>query len=710
MKHKRLQVGAALLAALAVMVLGLVGGALAQDSDDPPQGDDGDADVDYTWSGDVNAPDFPEGAEWINASGPIRMADLRGKIVMLDFWTYGCINCIHIIPDLKRLEAEYPEELIVIGVHSAKFDNEGETDNIRRIVQRYEVEHPVINDSDFTVWNAYGVRAWPTVMVIDPFGKVVGQLSGEPLYSRIAPVIETMAREYRAAGAINPDPLPQWQPEQAEAATPLRFPGKVLADPAGNRLFISDSNHNRIIVAALDTFNVMEIIGSGEASLQDGDFATAQFYRPQGLALTGDVLYVADTENHAIRAVNLADRSVETVAGTGAQGFNYDQSGPGREVALNSPWDVVAHENKIYIAMAGQHQLWVYDAEQGMVSPYAGTGREALQDGALRQAALNQPSGLDTDGTLLYIADSEASAIRTASLDPDGELSTIVGTGLFDFGDVDGAGEDVRLQHPLGVTVADDGYLYVADTYNNKIKRIDPAARTSETFAGSGEPGAADGESAEFYEPGGLDYANGRLYVADTNNHAVRVVDLATGAVSTVEFPNAKRLLGEDRAAVPSAGLESPAISAPEGGIPSALGSADPDGGRVDLPAQTVGAGEGTIRVNITMPEGYKFNDLAPFTAIWADNPLVRVPDEWRELRTKEPVMPLEFPATFSEGQTELSVDLDIYWCEAVNETLCFVKQAELVVPLTVSAASENDTVEMAYGLIPPVVNTDTFQ
>ena len=449
MKHKRLQVGAALLAALAVMVLGLVGGALAQDSDDPPQGDDGDADVDYTWSGDVNAPDFPEGAEWINASGPIRMADLRGKIVMLDFWTYGCINCIHIIPDLKRLEAEYPEELIVIGVHSAKFDNEGETDNIRRIVQRYEVEHPVINDSDFTVWNAYGVRAWPTVMVIDPFGKVVGQLSGEPLYSRIAPVIETMAREYRAAGAINPDPLPQWQPEQAEAATPLRFPGKVLADPAGNRLFISDSNHNRIIVAALDTFNVMEIIGSGEASLQDGDFATAQFYRPQGLALTGDVLYVADTENHAIRAVNLADRSVETVAGTGAQGFNYDQSGPGREVALNSPWDVVAHENKIYIAMAGQHQLWVYDAEQGVVSPYAGTGREALQDGALRQAALNQPSGLDTDGTLLYIADSEASAIRTASLDPDGELSTIVGTGLFDFGDVDGAGEDVRLQHPL---------------------------------------------------------------------------------------------------------------------------------------------------------------------------------------------------------------------------------------------------------------------
>lgn len=709
MKQQTLQVAAGLAAALVVVILTLASGVLAQDGDDPPAADEGDTGVEYTWSGDVNAPDFPADADWINASAPIRMADLRGKIVMLDFWTYGCINCIHIIPDLKRLEAEYPEELVVIGVHSAKFDSEGETDNIRRIVQRYEVEHPVINDSDFAVWNAYGVRAWPTVVVIDPLGKVVGQLSGEPLYVRIAPVIETMAREYTESGAIEPALLPKWQPELAETGAPLRFPGKVLVDPDGERLFISDSNHNRIIITDLDTFDVLEIIGTGETGLQDGDFATAQFYRPQGLALLGDMLYVADTENHAIRAVSLTGRTVETVAGTGEQAFNYDQSGLGPDVALNSPWDVVAHNGKVYIAMAGQHQLWVYDIASGVVSPYAGTGREALLDGALGQAALNQPSGIDTDGTLLYIADSEASAIRTADLAPDGELKTIVGTGLFDFGDVDGAGDDVRLQHPLGVTVADDGYLYIADTYNNKIKRIDPAARTSETFAGTGAPGATDGAEAQFYEPGGLDYANGKLYVADTNNHAIRAIDVATGEVTTVEFPNAERLLDDEAVSVPPAGLEPPAISAPEDGIPGVLGSADPNEGRVEIPAQTVSAGEGTIRVNITMPEGYKFNDLAPFTAIWAENQLVSIPDEWRELRTKEPVMPLEFPATFSEGQTDLSVDLAIYWCEAINETLCFVKQVELVVPMTVDAASDNHTVEMAYGLVPPVVN-NTFQ
>ena len=260
-------------------------------------------DVTYTWAGDVNAPDFPDDLDWINVTAPVSMEDLRGKIVLLDFWTYGCINCIHVIPDLKRLETEYPTQLVVIGVHSAKFENEGETENIRYIVRRYEVEHPVVNDHDFVIWQSYGVQAWPTFMVIDPFGKVVGQLSGEPLYDRIQPIIDTMAKEYGAAGVLNPEPLPQWQPELASMEeTALRFPGKVLADPAGNRLFISDSNHNRIVVAALDTYEVLDVIGTGVEGLADGDYATAQFFRPQGLTLDGSTLYVADTENHAIRA------------------------------------------------------------------------------------------------------------------------------------------------------------------------------------------------------------------------------------------------------------------------------------------------------------------------------------------------------------------------------------------------------------------------
>ncbi|MEW6580643.1 MAG: thioredoxin-like domain-containing protein [Chloroflexota bacterium] len=678
--------------ALSVTLIALVlsaAGVTAQDGSTPGPGE-GD-DVTYTYSGDVNAPDFPASAEWINASAPVSMADLRGKIVLLDFWTYGCINCIHVIPDLKRLEAEYPKALVVIGVHSAKFTNEGETENIRRIVRRYEVEHPVINDRDFITWQQYGVRAWPTFVVIDPFGKVVGQLSGEPLYPRIQPVIETMAREYGAAGAINPAPLAQWQPEMArdEHNAPLRFPGKVLADAAGNRLFISDSSNNRIVVAALDTFEVLDVIGAGEAGLRDGDYATAQFSRPQGLTLDGDTLYVADTENHAIRAVDLTAHTVTTVAGTGIQGFERDASGPGTAIALSSPWDVVAHTGKVYIAMAGPHQLWVYDSASGEVGPYAGTGREALLDGPLRQSAMNQPSGIDTDGNVLYFADPEASAIRTADLDPNGEVRTIVGTGLFDFGDVDGVGDAVRLQHALGVTVADDGLLYVADTYNNKIKRINPATRASVTFLGTGEPGFAGGSDPLFYEPGGIDYADGKLYIADTNNHAIRVADLATGVVSTVTFPNVERL------------SDAGAASAAPGGLTGGAFAAE---GALLLAPQTVAAGPGTLRIHVTMPDGYKLNDLAPFTAIFPDNPVAQVPADSRDIRILLPDLPVEVPVTFAVGQTDLALDLTVYWCEAVNETLCFVDRATLVVPLTVLPDGDAHEVTFERALVPPVV------
>jgi thiol-disulfide isomerase/thioredoxin/sugar lactone lactonase YvrE len=671
----------------ALIALGLsVAGVIVQDDRAPEADEVGD--VTYTYAGTVNAPDFPAGAEWINASAPVSLADLRGKIVLLDFWTYGCINCIHVIPDLKRLEAEYPEALVVIGVHSAKFTNEGETENIRRIVRRYEVEHPVINDRDFVTWRQYGVRAWPTFVVIDPLGKIVGQLSGEPLYPRIQPIIETMAREYGAAGAISPAPLAQWQPEMAsdDHSAPLRFPGKVLADAVGNRLFISDSNNHRIVVAALDSFAVLDVIGAGESGLRDGDYATARFFGPQGLALDGDTLYVADTHNHAIRAVNLAARRVTTVAGTGAQGFARDASGPGTAIALSSPWDVAAHAGKVYIAMAGPHQLWVYDSASGEVGPYAGTGREALLDGPLRQAALNQPSGIDSDGTLLYFADAEASAIRTADLDPNGEVRTIVGTGLFDFGDVDGVGDEVRLQHALGVTVADDGLLYVADTYNDKIKRLDPATRESVTFLGTGEPGFADGREAQFHEPGGIDYADGRLYIADTNNHAIRVADLATGVVSTVTFPNVERL--------------SAPVAAPAGLAGGAFAAED----ALLLDPQTVAAGPGTLRIQVTMPAGYKLNDLAPFTAIFPENPVAQVPADSRDIRITLPDLPVEVPVTFAVGQTDLALDLTVYWCEAINETLCFVDRATLVLPLTVRPDGDGHEATFERALVPPVV------
>src|SRR6185503_12505219 len=330
------------------------------------------------------------------------------------------------------------------------------------------------------------------------------------------------------------------------------------------QLFIADSNHNRIVVAALEDSSVKEVIGSGEIGLIDGGFDQAAFNHPQGMALDGNTLYVADTENHAIRAVDLVKRTVMTIAGTGEQSRKLVTfGGQGKQVALNSPWDLALVNGMLYIPMAGPHQLWQMNPKTGGIAPFAGSGPEARVDGFLAEAALAQPSGITTDGKKLYFADSEVSSIRSADLDPNGKVETIVGEDLFEFGDKDGKGSHVRLQHPLGV-VYHEGTLYVADTYNNKIKRVSPKDKTSETFAGTGEGGLRDGGRATFDEPSGVSVAFGKLYIADTNNHAIRVADLRTKKVETLEIkglerlrPNAKAAqFAGDQVAIPEQAIE----------------------------------------------------------------------------------------------------------------------------------------------------------
>ena len=482
----------------------------------------------------VRAPEFPAGLDWLNTPRPLTLADLRGKVVLLDFWTYGCVNCMHVIPDLKRLEAQYPQELVVIGVHTAKFAHEAETENIRRLVQRYELTHPVVNDHAYQLWESYAVRAWPSFALIDPSGYVVGHHAGEGIYGLFNTAIAALVREAETKGMLNRQPLNLDQAKEGLPDSPLCFPGKILADGVNNRLFIADSNHNRIVITNLEG-QVQAVIGSGVAGWQDGEWSTARFYRPQGLTLAdADTLYVADTENSSISRVDLSTRKVVTVAGTGRQAFIRPASGRGRELALNTPWDVLYHAGTVFIAMAGQHQLWGYSPTSETVYLLAGTGREALVDGTQLNGCLNQPSGLTTDGQQLYVADAEASAIRSAGFDIGGQLKTLVGTGLFDFGDQDGVGEGVLLQHPLGVAYH-EGRVYIADTYNSKIKVLDPVTRECHTFLGNGR-GWRDGVGTEVLldEPGGLSIAHGHLYLADTNNHVIRVADLTSGQVRTM--------------------------------------------------------------------------------------------------------------------------------------------------------------------------------
>ena len=436
---------------------------------------------------------------------------------------------MHLIPQLREVERQFGHELVVIGVHAGKFHAERETENIRQAVLRLGIAHPVVNDRQFRVWRSYAVRAWPTLAFIDAAGRFVGAQAGELPAEAIAHVVQSIIQDFDSQGKIDRRPIPLRLEREKEPERPLAFPGKVLALDDG-RLFVADSNHHRILAVQPDESGtrgtVKAIAGSGQAGFGDGSLEMATFCNPQGMAYVNGMLYVADTGNHAIRCVDWSEGAVTTVAGVGQQAGFAEAGGAGRRAALNSPWDVLYHDGWLYIAMAGSHQIWRLDLTSGQVVPHAGTGGEALLDGPLSRALLAQPSGLTTDGQRLYFADSEASAVRWADFQSDGFVGTIVGTGLFDFGDKDGVGDEVRLQHPLGVAWH-AGKIYVADTYNNKIKVIDPTSRVAKSLEPAAEGGGA-GADIGLNEPGGLSIANGRIYVADTNNHRIGAFDLKT--------------------------------------------------------------------------------------------------------------------------------------------------------------------------------------
>ena len=486
------------------------------------------------YEGKVNAPPFPVRLEWLNTPAPLTLGDFAGKLLVLDFWTYCCINCMQIIPVLRKLERHFADEIAVVGVHSAKFDEERSAEHIRQAIMRYGVSHAVINDAEHEVWQAYVIRAWPTLLFVDPVGKVIGRIEGEFTFEDGVTLFDEMLAEFKAAGTLRPSPGISGAMPPPQGL--LNFPGKVLADVENDRLFIADSGHHRILITDFDG-EIQTVIGSGNQGLADGVLEGAQFNRPQGMAVYGDTLYVADTENHAIRVVDLEMGMVETIAGTGRQGVGHVEGGLALEVGLRSPWDLALAGRKLHVAMAGSHQIWSMDLDTHVIQAIIGTGEENLADGPPEEALLAQPSGIAVDeDNVLFIADSETSAIRSADTLSAHNVETLVGAGLFEFGDVDGNFKDARMQHPLGVDYA-DGIVFVADTYNHKIKRVGTESLTVATLAGSGAPGNDDGPrlAASFYEPGGVSATDTRIYVADTNNHAIRVIDLDTERVYTLE-------------------------------------------------------------------------------------------------------------------------------------------------------------------------------
>lgn len=482
----------------------------------------------------VRAPELPADFPWLNFPGPLSLRSLRGRVVLLDFWTYGCINCLHVLPDLHTLEQRYGDRLQVIGIHTGKFSQEQHPASVEQAIARYGIRHPVVVDQNQYLWDQYAIKAWPTLVLIDPAGYVVAQRAGEGHSDTFDRQIgELLAGRSPDSSALAPE-----QP----IASPLAFPGKVAigAIAQENHLFVADTGHHRLVIATLEG-KVRATVGSGTPGYQDGPWETAQFRAPQGLTYdpAGDRLYVADTGNHLIRCVHGRSRTVTTLAGTGQQNRSLrPQQGRRLETPLNSPWDVALKGDRLFIAMAGSHQIWVLSLTEDAVGTLLGTGAEACIDGTASEATFAQPSGLAIDGDTLYVADSESSSVRAISLADPPSVQTLCGSGgLFDFGDREGRGDRARLQHCLGLAHG-PGNLWIADTYNHKIKRLNLAEGHCVNIVGSGLPGHQDGwgPEASFSEPSGLASEGQTLYIADTNNHAIRRWDWATQQVTTFCF------------------------------------------------------------------------------------------------------------------------------------------------------------------------------
>jgi thiol-disulfide isomerase/thioredoxin len=469
----------------------------------------------------IRAPEL-QGRSWLNTGDrTLSLTDFRGRFLLLDFWTFCCANCLHVLDELRPLEAKFADELTIIGVHSPKFEHEADARALVAAVERYDVRHPVLDDPELITWKHYAARAWPTLVLIDPEGYIVAQLSGEGHAHALDALLTDLVADHTSRGTLHIGDGPYVAP-QVESST-LRFPAKAIRLADGGFL-VADSSHHSLAHLAADAETLVRRIGSGERGLVDGEPEGAQFSEPNGLCLlpsevadqVGYDVVVADTVNHALRGVRLLDGHVTTLAGTGTQWMQGDvvPRGSDPRTPLSSPWDVAWFSpwQAVAVAMAGIHEVWSFDPVTPSLSVAAGTTNEGLVDGEVSQAWFAQTSGLDVDGETLWLVDSETSSLRRIR---NGVVHTEVGTGLFDFGFVDGGASDAMLQHPLGVLVLPNGSVLIADTYNGAVRRFDPATRTLSTLAG------------DLAEPSGLVLDGDTVVVVESAAHRLIRVPLA---------------------------------------------------------------------------------------------------------------------------------------------------------------------------------------
>ena len=515
----------------------------------------------------VRAPQLQGAGGWINTDGPLDLKALGGRVVVLDFWTFACVNCLHVIDELRPLEAKYPDDVVVIGVHSPKFAHEAEHAAVVAAVARLGIAHAVLDDPGLLTWAQYAVKAWPTLVVIDPEGYVVAQAAGEGQVSALDAIIAEVLGLHRARGTVEDGARPGRPVRSTRSTRPvgsvgsapvepgaLYFPAKAIVVPAArsgraaDTVLVADAGRHALTELGLDGQQVLSRIGTGKRGRSDGSSAQAEFAEPSGLtllpaAVAGEVGYdvlVADTANHLLRGVRLDDGSVRTVTDLATVELH---TITGRVPGVMSPWDVAwwPAAGTAVVAAAGVHLLLAFDPRTGAVTILAGTTVEGMRDGDALDAWLAQPSGLAADGDRMWFTDAETSSLRWLDTGGPGtrdQVHSAIGEGLFDFGHVDGPAAQARLQHPLGVAVLADGAIAIADTFNGAVRRF-------ELSTGQVATGQVTTTVDGLAEPSGLLLVAGELVAVESAAHRLTPVNMTpvlvdpgpTTATPTIRTP-----------------------------------------------------------------------------------------------------------------------------------------------------------------------------
>ncbi|GIX33581.1 MAG: hypothetical protein KatS3mg125_1537 [Lysobacterales bacterium] len=456
----------------------------------------------------------------LDSAEPLSLSELAGRAVALTFWSASGACCERMLRELDELQRVLDDGLTVVAIHTPKYPRERSAELARRAVERLGLRFPSFHDPDFRLWQSLAVEAWPTVVVLDVSGREAARAVGAGQASRLQAQIEAVLDEALRLDQrrFGPSGCRAVSAAQRQA---IRFPSALLVER--ERIFIADSGNHRIVQCRLDG-TIQRVYGRGEPGLMDGPGHEAAFRYPQGLAVIGHRLFVADAGNEALRSIDLARGIVETVAGTGRSGQPLSAPVDARFTALGEPWGLATDGERLFVAMRQWRQICLFSPDNGRLSPYSGDG---FHDPLPIEESGHwlEPSGMCFRDGRLFVADADANLIRAVD-GPQQSPHRIIGGGPFDFGSEDGEWLAARFQYPLDLTYeATERKLWIADTYNDAIRIADLRRGTVETLD---LPLAPE-------EPCAIDAAGGIVWWLERGLHRLCRFDVRQGVFDDIE-------------------------------------------------------------------------------------------------------------------------------------------------------------------------------